>query len=460
MERFSGRKIFVAGLARSGEAAARLAVSRGARVLAADSSDSDETRIRVRRLGKLGIDARSGSHGCELLSQAELVVTSPGLKDSAPVLKEAKRRGIPVISEIELAWRFCACPVIAVTGTNGKSTVTTLIGDMLQQAGRRAVTCGNIGNSFSAEMLARPDAEIFVVEVSSFQLLRVDRFRPAVAVVLNLTRNHLDYHRTMLAYTRAKFRIFARQRATDWAVVNIADARLRRKAGQIFARRLVYALDKSAINRSDFHAAAWLENGMIMLHNGKSAVPVIDAGKIRLKGRHNLENIMAAVLAVRSQGVDPAASAATAAAFCGLEHRCESVGRFRQVEYVNDSKSTTVDATIRALAGFPDKSVILICGGRDKGNDYSSCEEPVRRKVRGLILIGEAADRIQKCLAHETAFCRKSPSLEAAVKQAADRARVGDTVLFSPMCASFDMFTDFEQRGKMFKKLVKRIVKQ
>ncbi|MBP6944325.1 MAG: UDP-N-acetylmuramoyl-L-alanine--D-glutamate ligase [Candidatus Omnitrophica bacterium] len=431
MTDFKGKKVAVAGLAKSGMAAALLLKKKGAVVWATDSGDSPALREHKRLLEKKGIAVEIGGHSRGYIQGKDLVVISPGVPEGSPVLKWAGEYRVPVIGEIELGYLCCEAPIVAVTGTNGKSTTTTLIGEMLKKGGRRAVVCGNIGNPFCGEIRKVTKDSVVVLEVSSFQLESVKKFRPYVAVVLNISQNHFDRHPGLGAYINAKARIFANQRKSDRAVLNLDDPavkglRARTKAKVVFFSR-------------------------------KKCLPglLCRPEELKIKGAHNIENILACQRVASIFGIKPAKVKQALKGFRGLEHRFEHVAQKRGVEFINDSKGTTVLATVMALESCV-KPVILIAGGHDKGSDFGKAREAVNKKVKKLVLIGEAKEKIRRQLAGAAPHIFAS-TMDDAVRKAFAAAEEGDCVLLSPMCASFDMFRNFEERGRVFKKAVRSL---
>ncbi|MFA6355694.1 MAG: UDP-N-acetylmuramoyl-L-alanine--D-glutamate ligase [Candidatus Omnitrophota bacterium] len=431
MIEFKGKKVTVAGLAKSGMAAALLLKRRGARVWATDSGRSAALIKHGRLLKKRGITVELGKHSPSFIEGKDLVVISPGVPDDSPVLQWAGRFKVPVIGEIELGYLCCPAPIVAVTGTNGKSTTTTLIGEILKKGGKHAVVCGNIGNPFCGEIAKMRKDSIVVLEVSSFQLESIRSFRPHVAVMLNISQNHFDRHPGLAAYMKAKARVFENQDGKDWAVFNNDDPLVRKLRTKTKARALFFSRRKKT--------------------------PQMPCGEedLRIKGAHNIENILACLQVASIFGIKPEKVRQALKGFKGLEHRFEHVSDIRGVEFINDSKGTTVLATIMALESCV-KPVILIAGGHDKGSDFRKAREAVGSKVKRLVLIGEAKEKIREHLSGVAPYVFAG-TMDDAVKKAFAGAAKGDCVLLSPMCASFDMFRNFEQRGKVFKRIVRSI---
>ena len=428
---WEGRRVTVVGLGRSGLAAARLLCQRGARVRVTEARRTEELRAAGSALRRFGVDdVELGGHSARSVEDAELLVVSPGVPESAAPIRWAAARRVPVVSEIELAFRFCPSPIVAVTGTNGKSTAVTLIAEVLKAAGRSAVACGNLGNPFSDAIEHLTSGTVAAVEVSSFQLLWCDRFRPKVGVLLNIGTNHLDRHQDEHAYLAAKARLFAQQTPEDWAVLNGCDPRIVALGERMHARRVWFG-----DNRSNSPAMA--------------LVP---------ETRRALTESAQAVLQVsRLLGIPDPLTCQVIRSFRGLEHRLERVATLRGIHFVNDSKSTTPDSCLYALTQTPGE-VVVILGGRDKGLDFAPLAERLHdERVRGVVLIGEAQSRLRPLLNGSSTVSERG-TLKEAVESALELARPGATVLFSPACASFDMFRDFEDRGRAFKALVRKLI--
>lgn len=408
---FKGRKVVVVGFARSGLTSANLLSGLGAVVSVTDSK-SDESILRNAALLTSGdIKKEFGRHTREFILGNDILVLSPGVPNEAPPVVWAKEAGIPVISEIELAWMLCPATVIAITGTNGKTTVTTLIGEILKASGKNVFVCGNIGNPFSGEVAKMREGDFVSLEVSSFQLENIATFKPKVAVILNLSRNHLDRYKDMREYLEAKKRIFMNQDKDDHLVLNAEDPEIKALAGQA----------KSAV--SFFSASSGLN---------PNQAAVAEVGSIL--------------------GIDKKIVLEVFSGFRGVEHRMELVAEINRVKFINDSKATTVDATIWALNNLP-QGVVLIAGGREKGNDYGLIAGLIRQKVSKVIVIGEAKEKIKGALSGVSAV-EEAQSLQSAVEKAQAAAQPGGFVLFSPMCKSFDMFDNYEHRGASFKSAV------
>jgi len=449
LEHPAGLKVLVVGLARSGSAAARLLAGRGARVLGTDRGESISGASDLERAG---VELRLGGDYPELVPEVEMLVLSPGVPLSAPLAQEAQRLGVPVLGELELAARLlrkdAGPPLLAVTGTNGKSTTSALSAHLLAGDGRRVFLGGNIGRPLCELLLGGQTVDVAVVEVSSFQLEHLSdprAFVPRVAVWLNLTPDHLDRHASLQNYAAIKRRLFEGQGPADSAVLFTDDATVRESGLGLRGRLLGFGRD----------AAELPEDGMLISGRGLSVIG--EAGHYtltapRLAGDHNAENAAAAALAVAALGVAPAAIQAGLDSYPGLPHRLEPVGEIAGVRYINDSKGTNVDATAKSLTGFG-SSVILLAGGRGKGSGYQKLRAAVGRHVKQLILFGEEADRLAVDL-EGCAPVRFVAGMAEAVNLASQLAQSGDVVLLSPACASFDMFSDYAQRGRVFTELV------
>jgi len=445
------KNVTVVGLGKSGFAAAEFLKKQGTKARATEGSAKDSVACLAKRLVEDGIKVEIGRHTEEFLKGTDLFVTSPGVPDTAMPLKWAKENKIKVIDEIELAYRFCKAPIIAITGTNGKSTTTSLIGHILNNCGKKAVVCGNIGNPFSAQIKNLKKDDIVVLEASSFQLSRIDKFRPKVALFLNASQNHLDRHSDFDEYFNAKMRVFENQTTADWAVINYEDKNLARATKKIKAKKIFFSPDCRVAGKN----YASVDKGTLFVSINKKRFDVCSVDDLKIKGRHNIENALAAISAVCVLGIPALKIREAIKTFEGLEHRCEYVATIEGVKFVNDSKSTTPDATIKALTLCEGK-VILIAGGRDKNSDFVPLRGYLKDKVKTLILIGEAKEKIKNALLNYVRI-EQADTLDSAVQSAFKMAEKSETVLLSPMCTSFDMFEDFQHRGRMFKDSVKRL---
>ena len=440
-----GKRVMVLGLARTGIAAARFLAGNGAVVVASDRRNAADLARETAALA--GVPARFflGGEDSAWLNGIDLVVPSPGVPQENPLLQAAVRRAIPVLSEIELGYRFVRAPLIAITGTNGKSTTTSLTGAMLKAGGANAFVGGNIGAPLIG--FAGKKWDWGVVEVSSFQLEWVEEFRPKIAVLLNLTEDHLDRYASFRDYCAAKERIFAAQQKDDWAILNRDDPLVWESRKLIRSQVISFGwspVDEGVYATKD--AIVWRGDG------GEEHFALARA---KIQGVHNVENLMAAVTAAKAAGAAAEAIRAAIEAFAGLEHRLEFVREKNGVRYFNDSKGTNVGAVVKSLAGFT-APVILLAGGVDKGGDYAPLAGELRRTVKKLILFGAAKDKIRAALGDLTETVMVE-SLDAAVREAASSGGPGDVVLLSPACSSFDMFRDYTERGKKFRALVQAL---
>lgn len=441
---FKGKRVTVVGLARSGIGAARALHALGAAVTVTDKKTPDQLAAQIKALGNGGIRVEAGGHPDHIFIGTDLVVLSPGVPNIPQVLL-ARRRGVKVISELELAWLLSDSPFIGITGTNGKSTVTTLVGLMLKRANKKVLVAGNIGNALTGEPRLLAGQDWIVTEISSFQLEDIETFRPRIAAILNVTQDHLDRYAGMNEYLEAKAKIFMNQAEKDSLILNFDDPLVKSFAKKTSARIIPFS------RKQRFNPGACVRDGDLVNDNRR----ICSAGELRIQGVHNIENALAAAAVSLAAGADRESVAAVLREFPGLEHRLEFVRKKDGVTYINDSKGTNVGAVEKSLEGFTEP-VILIAGGLDKGSDFSPLHGLIREKVRLLILIGKAADKMAKALgsATETAFAK---TLQDAVRLSAERASPGDVILLSPACASFDMFKDFEDRGRQFKEAVRAL---
>jgi UDP-N-acetylmuramoylalanine--D-glutamate ligase len=439
----AGQRVVVAGGGRSGVAVAELLVSRGARVTLSDTASTLDRRAD---LEGLGIAIELGPHPPALFASADLVVTSPGVPADHPAIVAARAAGVPVMGEVELASRWLTGRVIAITGTKGKSTTTTLAARMLREGGFDVTAGGNLGTALSAQVKdTRPEA-FHVVEVSSFQLEATETFHPWIAVLLNLSPDHLDRHGTFEAYGAAKARVFHRQTADDWAVINADDPAALALARGIRAQRCEFALD------AEIHRGVTVEAGDIVWRHGALAEPLLPVSMVRLPGRHLLGDVLAATAVSYVAGVAPAAMRRAVEGFAGLEHALELVSEVRGIRYVNDSKATNIAAARRAIESF-DHGIVAIMGGRFKGGTFEDLRDVVADRVEAIVAIGEARPLIHAALG-DAAPVYDATSMSEAVRQASELAPPGGVVLLAPACASFDMFKDYAARGNAFKQEV------
>jgi UDP-N-acetylmuramoylalanine--D-glutamate ligase len=445
----AGKRFSILGGARSGLAAAGLLKSAGAEVFLSEKGEAAGLGSLPEELARLGVPAEFGGHTARA-AEADVLVLSPGVPSSVPLVKEAVARGIHVVSELEVASWFCPGPIVAITGTNGKTTTTALTGRIFQDANVRSVVAGNIGTAFSQVVAGMSEGDVAILEVSSFQLDHVTTFRPRVSVLLNITPDHLDrYDHRFELYLASKQRVFAHQGTGDTLIYNSGDpATCAAVEGNVPAG--VRTLAFSRTQRVD--AGACVKDGDLAVVLGDAVAPVLPVSEISLRGAHNLENAMAAVLAGRALNVPTASIRATLKNFKGVEHRLEFVRELDGVVYVNDSKATNVDAVWYALQSFTAPIVVLL-GGRDKGNDYSRLMDPVRKHVRAIVAMGESAEKVRAAFTGVVPLAM-ARSMDEAIRSARGMAKRGDVVLLSPACASFDWFENYEHRGRVFKSLV------
>lgn len=446
-----GKRLLVVGLARTGIVVSLLCAAYGARVTAMDEKSESALPEVAAKLRAAGVTLELGAHNPETFVNQDLIIVSPGVPAKMPPLQLARNRGIPVWSEIELAWRLLRGKLVAITGSNGKTTTTALVGHILQSAKIPVLIGGNIGTPLLAKVEASSDSTVTVAEVSSFQLETIEAFRPDVGVLLNLTPDHIDRHGSFEEYARAKQRLFENMLDRDAAVLNADDPEVARRGpahGQVFwfsrQKRLA--------------AGTFVRGDQILFRREGSEEVLMRRADIPLRGEHNLENVLAASTAAILAGAPVGAIAAAVRTFPGVEHRLEYVAEINGVAYYNDSKATNVDATLKAIEAFPG-SLFVILGGKDKGSPYAPLREPLREKAKRVLLIGAAADKIREEL--EGAVAMEYPgTLDRAVALAFEEAVPGDTVLLAPACASFDQFENFEQRGRAFKEIVARLATQ
>jgi len=441
-----GKRVTVVGLARSGVAAARVLLERGARVVGTDRSPAEALAGDLAGLRERGAHLETGGHSPEHFLRADLIVVSPGVETGMPLLAQARARGVPVWGEVELAWRLTPARFLGITGTNGKSTTTSLLGAMLAAAGIPSVVAGNIGVALCEVVTGLSPRHWVVAELSSFQLETIAGFRPQGAVLLNLAPDHLDRYPDPEHYYAAKARLFLNQTGQDFAVLNAEDPAVLGQAQGLRAAPLLFSRTRTVGD------GAFVRDGRLCVRREGRTRPVCETERIRIQGLHNLENSLAAAAAASAVGAPPEALAAALTSFPGLPHRLELVAEIAGVRYVNDSKGTNVGAVMKSLEGYR-RGVILIAGGKDKGGDFRPLAPLVRERVKRLLLIGQAGPTIR---AHLAGACpaEELPSLPQAVQRGRELAAPGDTVLLSPACASFDMFRDFEERGEVFRRAV------
>lgn len=449
---YKNKKVVVLGLARSGEAAAILLHKLGAQILISDQKDEKQQRVIAERLKKdyPNIDFCLGGHPEEIFNGVDLVVISPGVPFNIPILEKVRKDGIPVIGEIELAYSVCHAPIVAITGTKGKSTTSTLTGQILDKGFKgNVVVAGNIGSPLSNYVLDLTKSDLLVLEISSFQLETTVNFRPRVSAILNIMQDHMDRHRDMNEYISAKYRIFANQTSDDYTILNAEDPLTLACKSYTKGKVILF----SSQNRLE--KGVYIDNDKIIA-DIEEPLTICNVNEIKIPGRHNLENILAATAISVIYDISPEIISDVIRNFNGIEHALEFVGEINGVRFINDTKATNVLSLKAALESI-NKSIILIIGGRDKGNDYTSVIPLIKQKVKQIIIIGESAEKIEKSIGNLT-NSYKARTMEEAVFKAYETASQGDSVLLSPACASFDMFRDYAERGKIFKEIVGKII--
>jgi UDP-N-acetylmuramoylalanine--D-glutamate ligase len=442
------KRVLVVGLGKSGLAAAMFLRGQGARVTVSDTRSAVALEKEIPALLDAGIMVESGGHGLLTFRRQDLIVISPGVPMDTPEVKQVVAFGLPVIGELELASRYLQGRVVAITGSNGKTTTTTLVGKIFDDAGVPTLVGGNIGLPV-IDLVAKSMPEtVSVLEVSSFQLETVEEFHPWIAVILNITPDHLDRHGSFESYVAAKERIFARQDANDFLVLN-ADDRVTQICAARAKSEVFWFSGTKAVRRG-----AFLRDGVIVWVEKEGGVtePVLPVSEIPLKGAHNVENVLAAVCTARLAKISTESVRASVAAFRAVEHRLELVRKFNEVEFYNDSKATNVDAAMKAVASFAG-GIHLILGGKDKDSDYGVMADLLKKRVKVVYTVGSAAEKIEHQL-HGVVKMVSAQTIEAAVAEAAKAAAPGDVVLLSPACSSFDQFENYEHRGRVFRQSV------
>jgi UDP-N-acetylmuramoylalanine--D-glutamate ligase len=443
------KKVTVIGAVRSGSAVAKLLKSRGADVFVSDSAPAEKLQSQVSDLISCSIEYEVGNHS-DRVYKCDLMVISPGVPSNAPVVIGAQKRSIKVVSELEVGSWFCRSPIVAITGSNGKTTTATLTGRILADAKKKHVVAGNIGTAFSSVVLGLAKTDIAVLEVSSFQLDYIESFRPTISVLLNITPDHMDrYDHSMENYSSSKGRIFKNQDNKDTLIYNADDEWTNRIISQAQCRRIGFSTQQK------ISEGAYISGNSLVTSVGGIKQEIIDINQIFIKGMHNLYNSMAAALVGISIGIDSSSIRSTLKTFEGVEHRLEFVREINNVRYYNDSKATNVDSVWYALQAFKEP-IVLILGGRDKGNDYTRLNGLIKKNVKAIIAIGESADKIEQAF-HGKTTITKSTSMDDAVGKAQALSQSGDVVLLSPACASFDWFNNYEHRGQVFKELVGKL---
>lgn len=445
--KLKGNKVLILGLGKSGIAAALTLSKMGAKVVASDIKEERELKD-IEILSSHDIELVCGGHPLDLLENCKLIVVSPGIPNDLEIIIEAKNRNIPVVSELELGYWFTKAPVIAITGTNGKTTTTTLVGEILKNDGFNISLAGNIGIPLIGEMESRDNNDYIVVEVSSFQLENILHFKPKIGVILNISEDHMNRHKNLENYIEAKARIFENQDESDFLILNYDDPVLSKLAKRAKSNVIFFS------RKAELSSGAYVKDDVIVFKYDGQVHPVLKVAELGIKGLHNLENALAAICVACIAKVNLNSLAETLKDFQGVEHRLEYVGTIDGVRYFNDSKGTNPDASQKAIEAI-EEPIVLIAGGYDKKTDFTDFIKSFDNKVKKLILLGETADIIAKT-AQGLGFynIEKVDTIEDAVYAAKESAKSGDVVLLSPACASWDMFESFEERGKVFKEAV------
>jgi len=449
VQNLAGQSVAIVGMARSGVAAAEFLRKRGARVTVSDNRPAAALESEIQFLNERSIQHETGGHSSKLFAAADLIVVSPGVPLSIPVLRQAAQTGKRLVSEIELASWYLRGKVIGITGTNGKTTTTSLTGEIIRAAGLRVQVGGNIGTPLISLVESSKEDTWSVVELSSFQLEAAPTFRPDIGVILNITPDHLDRYASFEAYAQAKLNLFQNQVSSDCAVLNYDEPILQSAAGKIRSQVFWFS------GTHEVKRGTYVAGGQIVFESGGKSDWVMACSDVLLKGRHNVENVAAAVTATRLAGVALGSIASSVRHFKAVEHRLEPVAEINGVQFVNDSKATNVDATAKALEAF-ESGVILILGGRDKGGNFATLSSLLLKRAQRVVLLGEAREKIRAQL-EGTVPLTEARDMDDAVNQAFQQAVPGSTVLLAPACASFDMFQNYEHRGREFKSAVLRL---
>ena len=452
--KLNGKKVTVVGMARSGIASAKLLKENGAVVTVTDAKEEKDLAAQKADLLAIGnIEMEFGGHSDKALLEADLIVVSPGVDTEKPLFVKAKEKGVEIIGELELACSFFKGAVVAVTGTKGKTTTTTLIGEILKKARKETVVGGNIGKPLTGFVKPGFDdtATVYVAEVSSFQLETIKSFKPKIAAILNIGSDHMDRYKSLQQYVEAKGNIFRNQTKEEALILNANDKFTPLYAQQAKAKKYFFDIN-GRFDAGEKKEGVFLENGNIVLHINSVETKILNQSEIFIKGSHNVENAMVASLAAALLGVKSSVTAEVLREFKGVEHRQEFAGEVNGVTFINNSQGTNMLAVTKSIQSYA-APVILIAGGRNKGSDFAELKEVVSKKVKKLIVIGEAKEEIKKALAGVVTTEEAGDMVEA-VNKAFASASTGDVVLMSPGCASFDMFKNYEERGRVFKTAV------
>jgi len=448
-DRIEGKKVTVFGMARSGMAVAKLLKKNGAYVLVTDIRKGEELKPEIDLLTSLNIDLELGSHPPGVVDGKDYLVLSPGVSSDIPILRKAKTAGIPVFSEIEVAFWLCPAQIAGITGSNGKTTTSTLLGEILKKENRECRVAGNIGVPFSSVVEQVSTSGIIILELSSFQLENIEEFKPKVAALLNVSPDHLDRYPDVDSYAEAKLKVFQNQSPADFAILNMDDDGSREASKRCKAQTIFFSTER------ELEKGSFVKDGKLVLRlNGKTEV-ISDVQKIGIKGPHNLSNAACACSVASALGIAKESMGEALRSFTGVEHRLEEVKIVSGVRFINDSKATNVKSVWYALESIPEP-ILLIAGGRDKGGDFTQLREKAKEKVKRLILIGEAREKIDEALGDLVQSVR-ADDLKQAVRKAYQMASPGECVLLSPGCASFDMFENYEHRGRVFKSAVREL---
>ncbi|MFO8083059.1 MAG: UDP-N-acetylmuramoyl-L-alanine--D-glutamate ligase [Desulfobacterales bacterium] len=454
------KHIAVVGLGITGEAVARFLIRHGAKVTVTDTASGNQVGKTAEKLNSMGVMTRLGGHDSQIFHDSDMIILSPGVPHTLNHFVQARERGIPVIGEIELACRFISEPIIGVTGTNGKTTTTTLLGQMLKNSGMKIFVGGNIGNPLIDYVDAKRKAQWLVVELSSFQLDTIKQFRPKIALLLNITDDHMDRYTDFNAYMDSKARIFENQTSEDFAVLNVSDPSVKRILPRVKAQHLLFGQQDAFSGISG--DCAVIENTAnspkyrMTVHMGPTQNWKPRLSGFMPAGVHNLENASAAILAALAAGGTKSGIDSALANFKGLSHRLEHIADFNGVDFINDSKATNTDAVAKALETFANPQIVIM-GGRDKDSDFQSLTKVVKKHVKRLILIGEATEKIHKIM-DKVVETETADNMDDAVNKAYKASLPGDLVLLAPGCASFDMYDNYKQRGEDFRRAVNRLI--
>lgn len=445
-----GKRVLVVGAGKSGTAVARFLIGKGSRAVLTDTREEDKFGGQLDELGKAGVGLALGGYP-PVKDNFDLLVMSPGVPLEIPPVLEAREAGIPVTGELELACQFARASIVAITGTNGKTTTTSLVGEIFKDAGYNVLVAGNIGLPLVDQVEFYGPDDVIVAEVSSFQLETVNHFRPRVGVILNLTPDHLDRHGDMAGYAAAKSRISMNQEKGDFLVLNYDDEITREMTGQGKGDVIFFS------RRNILEEGVFVHRNVITVRRNGVEKPVLDVGKLRIPGAHNLENALAATAVCRVMGIQEKVIAGTLSRFAGVAHRLEFVAEVDGIRYVNDSKGTNPDASIKAVESFPGP-LVLIAGGKNKGSDFGEFARRAYPKARAMVVVGQCAEEMARAAADAgIKNILRAGTFRDAVLLARSAARGGDVVLLSPACASWDMFNNFEERGDLFKQIVREL---